>query len=102
MDCTVKIWKNSVEGKHGTIKAHVLPVRSVVFSNDGTLLLTASDDKTLKVFRTEDRKFLYSFIGHSNWVRKGVFSPDLRMVASASDDKTVKVWDLQSTSCIHT
>lgn len=56
-DCTVRLWKNTVEGKSSTLKAHTQPVRSVDFSADGNLLLTASDDKSMKIFRTMDKKF---------------------------------------------
>lgn len=66
-------------------------MRSVNFSSDGQLLLTSSDDKTLKTWNVSDKKFLYSFLGHSNWVRTSEFSPDNRLIASGSDDKTVYI-----------
>jgi WD40 repeat protein len=36
-------------GKSQVLRAHAGPVRSVDFSSDGKLLLTASDDKIAKV-----------------------------------------------------
>jgi WD40 repeat protein len=39
-----------VEGHSKVIKSHSAPVKSVAFSTDGSLLLSGSDDKTLKVF----------------------------------------------------
>ena len=71
------------------------------FSSDGQLLLTSSDDKSLKIWNVNDRKFLYSFLGHSNWVRSGQFSPDNRLIVSGSDDKTVKIWDTDKRQEIH-
>ena len=85
-----------------TIKAHNATVRSVNFSCDGKLLLSSSDDKSLKVWNVADRKFLYSLTGHFNWVRTANFSPDSRLVGSGSDDKTVKIWDTEQHSEIHT
>jgi centriolar protein POC1 len=50
-DETVRLWSNTADGSSYTLKAHNAAIRSVNYSNDGQLLLTASDDKTLKVFR---------------------------------------------------
>jgi len=49
-DETVRLWTNTVEGHSQVIKSHSAPVKSVAFSTDGALLLSGSDDKTLKVF----------------------------------------------------
>lgn len=84
------------------MKAHNATVRSVNFSSDGKLLLTSSDDKSLKVWNVADRRFIYSLTGHSNWVRTAHFSPDSRLVGSGADDKTVKIWDTEQRSEIHT
>ena len=72
------------------MKAHRAAVRSIGFSSDGKLLVSCSDDKSVKVWSTQDKKFQYSLIGHSNWVRTCQFSPDMRVIASGSDDKTVQ------------
>ena len=76
-----------------TIRAHNASVRSVNFSCDGQLLVSASDDKSIKVWGVNEKKFIYSLSGHSNWVRHAVFSPDCRLIASGGDDKLVKIWD---------
>nr|XP_012626953.1 POC1 centriolar protein homolog A isoform X7 [Microcebus murinus] len=76
-------------------------VRSVHFCSDGQSLVTASDDKTVKVWSTHRQKFLFSLSQHINWVRCAKFSPDGRLIVSASDDKTVKLWDKNSRECVH-
>jgi len=54
--------------------------------------VTASKDKTVKVWSTEDGTCLQTLEGHKDYVRDVDVSPDGQCVASASKDKTVKVW----------
>ena len=55
------------------------------------MLLSASDDKLIKLWCVEDQNFVQSFVGHQNWVKSAQFSNDTRMVASGSDDRTVRI-----------
>lgn len=57
------------KGESTVFRAHTGTVRSVSFSNDGQSLVTASDDKTIKVWTVHRQKFLFSLCQHINWVR---------------------------------
>lgn len=92
----------SVKGESTVFKAHAGTVRSVRFSHDGSVLCTASDDKTVKLWSTHRQRFRMSLQGHINWVRSAELSPDDRLVLSGSDDKTVKLWDVGSKKCVRT
>lgn len=59
-------------------------------------MCTASDDKLIKVWDVDEKKCLFSLIGHNNWVRHAVFSPDCRLIASGGDDRELKVWDIDT------
>ena len=97
-DCTVRIWSNSSEDDPLQscliFKHNSLPVKSVDISCDSKLIVTGSDDKTVKIIKISDKKVLANFAAHSNWVKCVRFSKDSRLIVSASDDKTVKLWDV--------
>nr|XP_023423505.1 POC1 centriolar protein homolog B isoform X2 [Cavia porcellus] len=88
-------------GKSSEFKAHTAPVRSVDFSADGQYLVTASEDKSIKVWNMYRQRFLYSLYRHTHWVRCAKFSPDGRLIVSCSEDKTVKIWDTTNKQCVN-
>ena len=69
---------------------------------DGLRVISASDDKTLKVWDLESGRELATLEGHASRVVACVATPDGRRVVSASDDKTLKVWDLATYACLLT
>ncbi|EGR31605.1 WD repeat protein, partial [Ichthyophthirius multifiliis] len=106
-DRKINIYTNDNNGQENQyqdyhiIKAHSGGVRSIEFSFNDEFLLSASDDRTLKLWHGNTRKYLTSFLGHNNVVRMGVFSPDARLIGSCSDDRSIKIWDLQNQKCIY-
>jgi hypothetical protein len=71
---------------------HKGPVNSAVFSPDGTRILTASDDKTAKLWDNQG-KLLADLKKHKGPVYRAVFSLDGTRILTASWDKTAKLWD---------
>ncbi len=57
--------------------------------------MTASSDKTAKLWDTASGKLLASF-NHSDEVLQAAFSPDGARIVTASKDKTAKLWDATS------
>ena len=78
------------------IEAHDDTVLDVRFSPDGERFVTASKDKTIKIWSGLDGSLQKTLMGHSHWVPKVGFSPDGSRIVSASLDKSVKVWRLNN------
>ena len=70
-------------------------VNSVSWSADGQLLVSASRDKTAKVFNAETGQLQFTFSGHSQNVIRAMFLPDGKQVASAAADGDVRIWNVK-------
>jgi WD40 repeat protein/serine/threonine protein kinase len=74
--------------------AHSDIVMQAAFSSDGNRIVTASYDKTVKVWDTASQKLLVVFEGHTSELLKADFSPDGRRVVSVDSRGESRVWDL--------
>ncbi|MHC4403941.1 MAG: protein kinase domain-containing protein [Planctomycetota bacterium] len=82
-----------------TILGHSDRVWCAAFSlsHDGTTILaTASDDCTVKLWRQRNNAWQEQLTlkGHTGAVRRVAFSPDGTTLATGSDDTTIRLWDV--------
>ncbi len=75
-------------------EGHSRAVADVSFSPDSTRIVTASADKTARVWDRETGEELRCF-EHEAAVTAASFSPDGQRVVTASRDGTVRVWDVE-------
>ncbi|MEM7124822.1 MAG: BTAD domain-containing putative transcriptional regulator [Chloroflexota bacterium] len=75
-----------------TLEGHTSVIQQVVFSPDGKLLASASEDWTIRLWDVERSKLLYTIRGHTQIVTDVAFHPYGAVLASSSDDGTVKLW----------
>ena len=78
------------------LEGHSAYVLGVAVTADGRQAVSASADKTLKVWDLDTGRALRTLEGHSSTVYGVAVTPDGQRAVSASDDKTLKVWDLKT------
>jgi WD40 repeat protein len=76
------------------MKGHTGPVVSVTVSADGRIALSASKDRTIRMWDIQKGECLKVLEGHSDYPKSVAMSGDGRIAVSGSDDQTVIVWDL--------
>ncbi len=97
-DKTLIVWElNGADGNFGFAKkslhGHNHHVEDVVISSDGKFAISASWDKTLRLWNLKTGQTTRRFVGHTKDVMSVSFSPDNRQIVSASRDRTIKLWN---------
>ncbi|KAH8817866.1 quinon protein alcohol dehydrogenase-like superfamily [Flagelloscypha sp. PMI_526] len=86
----LKNWPQSLNTMHG----HSSPIWCITFSPDGQLIVSGSDDHTLRLWdATTGAGIGEPLRSHSSSVKSVAFSPDGRQIVSGSKDKTLLLWD---------
>lgn len=85
-----------------TFKGHTKGITQMRFFPDsGHLLLSASQDNTIKLWDTyHDRELLRTFKGHNKSVNDVCFNNSGDKFLSASYDRMMKLWDTEYGKCI--
>ena len=76
------------------LSGHTGLVNSAAFSPDDRRIVTASNDKTARLWDDKTGTALATFSGHTSWVLSAAFSPDGTQVVTASQDSTARIWQL--------
>eukprot|EP01038_Epipyxis_sp_PR26KG_P004550 gene4550-6422_t len=79
-----------------TLGGHSSAINCVCYSPDGELIVTGSDDTTIKIWNSKSGECLSTLDGHENSVTSIDFAVDNRIFVSGSRDNTIKIWDAQS------
>ena len=78
------------------ITGHTGSVWDAAFSPDGRRIVTASGDRTARIWDAATGQQLQEFKGFSNPVATAEFSPDGSRLVMATMQKTAQVWDIAS------
>lgn len=75
---------------------HTGEVWHVQFSNDGTRLATASQDKTVLIYDTSNFRIIHKLEKHTQEVTFVAWSPDDQKIITCSKDGKARIWDTTS------
>ncbi|KAH8851157.1 POC1 centriolar protein like [Schistosoma japonicum] len=127
-DKTVKLWVPSIKGESLTFRAHTAavrwldvsadnlklctasadksvkvshsgPVHKVACHPNGHILLSASEDSTLKIFDLLEGRPLYTLQGHQGPITAAAFSTNGDHFASGGNDEQVFLWRTNFDKC---
>ncbi len=81
---------------HLMLAGHHDAVLSASYSPDGTRVVTASKDRTARIWNSLTGSTLVVLRGHMDRVASAAYSPNGKYIVTASDDGTARVWDAAS------
>ena len=84
------------------LKQHTEDLTDARFSPNGNLIITASNDKTAKLWDAQDGKLVASLEGHEAKVTTAAISPDNQTILTVSEDTTAKLWEVSSGKLLFT
>ncbi|ETO27560.1 WD-40 repeat-containing protein [Reticulomyxa filosa] len=72
---------------------HDKTINDVKFSADGRMIISSSDDTTVRIWDIASGQQIQTFNGHSEFINCAEFSPDGITIVSCSWDKTIRLWN---------
>jgi WD40 repeat protein len=85
--------KSEITSPQLTLKGHEKAVSFASFSPDGRRVVTASEDRTARIWDAKTGAVLAVLKGHEEGLRFASFSPDGKMVLTFANDNTVRLWN---------
>lgn len=81
------------------LSGHEDTILSLVFSLDGTLLVSRSNDKTVKLWDVQTGGAIKTFGNPASAISSVSISPDCTTIASGTWDGAIRFWDVRTGSC---
>ncbi len=94
----IQLWPNNI-GRTMDLP-HNGGVNSAMFNSDETLVVTASQDLTARVWNANNGRELIRLVGHTKPVLWAEFNHNDKLIATGSQDSTIIIWDANNGSII--
>lgn len=86
-----------------SIPIHEAAVRIISHSSlDSNIVLTAGDDRAIRIWDLRTGECIGLFVGHKSVVSWCAFTPNDQSIVSTSFDMTIKIWDSRTGRCKNT
>ncbi len=91
-DDTLRLWK---DGNVVTLRGHEDDITALTIDSKGMRIVSASEDKTLKIWSVAEEKIVTTLHGHHDRVACVAISTDDRQIVSGSL-REIRVWEMPS------
>lgn len=103
-DKKIKVW-DAYSGKKLSkpLSGHLGLVNSLITNGDGSKLISASRDQTIKIWNISNSicKISHTLIGHQGYVYDISTSADWQVLASGGSDRSIILWKISDGEIIH-
>ncbi|KAK0557736.1 Lissencephaly-1 [Tilletia horrida] len=97
LDLSIKVWDTTNDWKNTkTLYGHDHSISSVRFMPGDDKIMSASRDRTIKLWDISNGYCTRTITGHAEWVRSAIPSDDGSMIVSCSNDQTGRIWETSS------
>ena len=79
-----------------TLEGHTDLIRAVAIAHVARRIISASDDRTLRVWDLGSGQTVHTLHGHAGAITAVAMTPDGRRAISGSTDRTLRVWNLET------
>ena len=77
-----------------SLEGHTSRVTKIVFSPDGAMLASTSEDRTIRLWNIATRTHKHTLTGHNSRIYSVAFSPDGLTLASGSENGRIRFWNV--------
>lgn len=107
-DYQIRLWSLKINPNYlqaplmATLSGHGSIVWSLGFSQDNSMLASASEDCTIKLWQVNTGLCTATLLGHTDWIHSLTLANQDSILISGSADSTIRIWDVVERKCLQT